>query len=154
MKRLHVNLTVADLAQSIRFYSTLFETAPTVLEADYAKWMLDDPRVNFAISTRGATAGFDHLGIQVDSPEELEEIAARLASAGEQVLDRGEAHCCYAHSTKAWVRDPQGLPWETFFTTGRETTYGEHVPLGLTGAVPAESSCCDAKTSCCAGEAP
>jgi catechol 2,3-dioxygenase-like lactoylglutathione lyase family enzyme len=152
MKRLHLNLSVADLDQSVRFYSTLFEAEPIVLEADYAKWMLDDPRVNFSISTHGSTTGVDHLGIQVDSPQELEQIADRLAEAGQRVLDRGEAHCCYAHSTKAWVRDPQGLPWETFFTFGRETTYGEDRPVGLTGMVPSESGCCGCSTACCAEE--
>jgi catechol 2,3-dioxygenase-like lactoylglutathione lyase family enzyme len=153
MKRLHVNLAVADLTQSVRFYSTLFDAAPTVLEPDYAKWMLDDPRVNFAISTRGAERGVDHLGIQVDNPEELGALADRLASAGEQVLDRGEAHCCYAHSTKAWVRDPQGLAWETFFTFGRETTYGEDRAVSQVRDSAPQSACCGSTTSCCAGEA-
>jgi catechol 2,3-dioxygenase-like lactoylglutathione lyase family enzyme len=153
MKRLHVNLAVADLEQSVRFYSTLFEAAPTVHERDYAKWMLDDPRVNFAISTRADAPGLDHLGIQVDSAEELGALADRLASAGQQVLDRGEAHCCYAHSTKAWVRDPQGLPWETFFTFGRETTYGEDRAVSQPAETSPASACCGPTTSCCAGEA-
>ena len=153
MKRLHVHVSVGDIARSVRFYSTLFAAEPTVVKPDYAKWMLDDPRVNFAISTRGGAQGLDHLGIQVDSPEELGGLADRLASAGQQVLDRGEAHCCYAHSTKAWVRDPQGLPWETFFTFGRETSYGEDRAVSQAGAAPAGSAGCGASTSCCAGEA-
>ena len=125
MKRLHVNLAVKDLGQSVRFYSTLFAAEPTVLKPDYAKWMLEDPRVNFAISTRGAVHGVDHLGIQVDSREELAELAGRLETAGTTVHDKGEAHCCYARSDKAWVRDPEGLAWESFYTFGSETLYGE-----------------------------
>lgn len=140
MKRLHVNLAVKDLEQSVRFYSTLFATEPTVLKTDYAKWMLEDPRVNFSISTRGEDHGLDHLGIQVDSREELSEIAVRLDGAGSGVYDKGEAHCCYAHSHKAWVRDPEGLAWETFFTFGADTVYGE----GMVAAEPAASrkACC------------
>ncbi|HZT18976.1 MAG TPA: ArsI/CadI family heavy metal resistance metalloenzyme [Dongiaceae bacterium] len=125
MKRLHVSLAVQDLDESVRFYSTLFAAEPSVLKPDYAKWMLEDPRVNFSISTRGEDHGLDHLGIQVDSREELGEIAGRLETAGRGVYDKGVAHCCYAHSHKAWVRDPEGLPWETFFTFGSDTVYGE-----------------------------
>ena len=125
MKRLHVNLAVADLDQSVRFYSTLFAAEPTVLKPDYAKWMLEDPRVNFAISARGEGSGLDHLGIQVESGEELREITGRLAAAGREVCDQGETHCCYARSDKAWVADPQGLPWETFFTFGEEAVYSD-----------------------------
>ena len=141
MKRLHVNLAVKDLEQSVRFYSTLFAAEPAVLKADYAKWMLEDPRVNFSISTRGEDRGLDHLGIQVDSREELGEIAGRLESAGQGVYDQGEAHCCYAHSHKAWVRDPEGLAWETFFTFGADTVYGE----GMVAPEPAAS-----RKACCA----
>jgi catechol 2,3-dioxygenase-like lactoylglutathione lyase family enzyme len=153
MKRLHVSVAVQDLAQSVRFYSTLFGVAPSVLKPDYAKWMMEDPRVNFSISSRGEAAGLDHLGIQVESCEELAEIADRLATAGRAVFDRGEAHCCYAHSDKAWVRDPQGLAWETFFTFGSATTYGED---GATVAQPAKAqgtACCEPVTGCCAGNA-
>jgi catechol 2,3-dioxygenase-like lactoylglutathione lyase family enzyme len=125
MKRLHVSLAVKDLDQSVQFYSTLFAAEPTVLKPDYAKWMLEDPRVNFSISTRSEDRGLDHLGIQVDSREELGEIAGRLESAGRGVYDKGEAHCCYAHSHKAWVRDPEGLAWETLFTFGTDTVHGE-----------------------------
>jgi catechol 2,3-dioxygenase-like lactoylglutathione lyase family enzyme len=140
MKRLHVSLAVKDLDESVRFYSTLFAVGPTVLKPDYAKWMLEDPRVNFSISTLNEDRGLDHLGIQVDSREELGEIAGRLESAGAGVYDKGEAHCCYAHSHKAWVRDPEGLPWETFFTFGADTLYGE----GMVAPEPAASrkACC------------
>ena len=140
MKRLHVSLAVKHLDQSVQFYSTLFASEPTVLKQDYAKWMLDDPRVNFSISTRSEDRGLDHLGIQVDSREELGEIADRLESAGRGVYDKGEAHCCYAHSHKAWVRDPEGLAWESFFTFGADTVYGE----GMVAPEPAASrkACC------------
>ncbi len=138
MKRLHVSLAVKDLDESVRFYSTLFAAKPTALKTDYAKWMLDDPRVNFSISTRGEDWGFDHLGIQVESQDELAEIAGRLEGAGAGVYDKGEAHCCYAHSHKAWVRDPEGLPWETFFTFGASTTYGE----GVVEKAASASACC------------
>jgi catechol 2,3-dioxygenase-like lactoylglutathione lyase family enzyme len=144
MKRLHVNLAVKDLDQSVRFYSTLFAAEPTVLKSDYAKWMLEDPRVNFAISTRGQDHGLDHLGIQVDSREELAEIAGRLESAGRSVYGQGEAHCCYAHSDKTWVRDPEGLAWESFFTFGSDVLYGEDRVVGDPGPKPAASrrACC------------
>jgi len=125
MKRLQVHVTVRDLGQSIRFYRTLFGAPPTVERPDYAKWMLDDPRVNFAISTgRPGIAGFDHLGIQVDDAGELADIASRLKVADEQVVEQAEAKCCHAVSDKAWVADPQGVAWETFRTTGSITDYG------------------------------
>lgn len=158
MKRLHVSMAVDDLAQSVRFYSTLFGAEPSVLKPDYAKWMMEDPRVNFSISSRvdlsrGDSTGLDHLGIQVDSREELAEIADRLATAGRAVFDRGEAHCCYAHSHKAWVRDPEGIAWETFFTFGSSTTYGED---GTSEAEPVDArkqACCEPAEGCCAGDA-
>ena len=125
MKRLHVHVAVEDLADSIRFYSTLFGVRPSVLEADYAKWMLDDPRVNFAISKRGQTPGLDHLGLQVESDGELREVAEQLRAAGQDVLEQKNAACCYTRSDKAWVADPQGLRWETFRTFGSLTTFGE-----------------------------
>ncbi len=127
MKRFHVHVAVADLADSIRFYSTLFGSGPTVRKDDYAKWMLEDPRVNFAISKTDSTAGLDHLGIQVDSSHDLGEIAERLADAARPVLEQKNAACCYARSDKAWATDPQGLSWETFFTTGEHTTYGKDI---------------------------
>jgi len=125
MKRLHVHVTVDDLGQSIRFYRTLFGAPPTVERPDYAKWMLDDPRVNFAISTGCCgNAGFDHLGIQVEDEGELADIAGRLKAADEQVVEQAQAKCCHAVSDKAWVADPQGVAWETFLTTGEIADYG------------------------------
>ena len=145
MKRFHVHVTVEDLDQSIRFYSTLFAVEPSVVKSDYAKWMLDDPRVNFAISHRGKTTGVDHLGLHVDSREELKEIGDRLDAAGREMFDRGEAHCCYARSDKAWVVDPQGVSWETFFSFGQETVYGEGNVQAVNGE-PAGVCCSD--TAC------
>ena len=126
MKRMHLHVSVPDLAQSIDFYATLFGARPSVVKADYAKWMLDDPRVNFAISQRvGKTPGVDHVGIQVESPAELGELAGRLKAAGAQTFDETSAACCYAQSDKSWVKDPSGVRWETFFTYGEHTAYGE-----------------------------
>lgn len=125
MKRLHVHVAVADLGRSIRFYSTLFGAGPTVEKPDYAKWMLEDPRVNFAISTRGKKPGVDHLGIQVESREELGEIAGRLKAAEVTTQDQAATRCCYAQSTKTWSADPNGLAWESFYTFGESTVYGE-----------------------------
>jgi catechol 2,3-dioxygenase-like lactoylglutathione lyase family enzyme len=124
MKRMHVHVSVDDLDRSIGFYSALFATEPAVVKPDYAKWMLDDPRVNFAISTRGKQAGLDHLGIQVESKGELSDVYARLHQAGGTVLEQGETTCCYAKSEKSWIEDPSGISWETFFTTGESTDYG------------------------------
>jgi catechol 2,3-dioxygenase-like lactoylglutathione lyase family enzyme len=128
MKRMHVHVAVDDLERSIGFYSTLFATEPSVRETDYAKWMLDDPKVNFAISARGAIKGVDHLGIQVETDDELRELAGRLKSAGEETRDQEATTCCYAQSNKAWVNDPSGLRWETFFTFDSATRYGEDDP--------------------------
>lgn len=125
MKRLHVHVAVGDLPQSIRFYSALFAVQPGVVKADYAKWMLDDPRVNFAISTRGRQPGLDHLGIQVENSNELKEVYARLREAGGNVIEQGQTACCYAKSEKSWIDDPAGIAWETFLTTGESTTYGD-----------------------------
>jgi catechol 2,3-dioxygenase-like lactoylglutathione lyase family enzyme len=125
MKRLHVHVAVESLSQSIGFYSTLFGTAPSVVKPDYAKWMLDDPRVNFAISERSAKIGVDHLGIQVESGSELAEVANRLKAAGETTRDQVGTTCCYAQSDKSWVRDPSGIDWETFHSFGEATVYGE-----------------------------
>ena len=136
MKRLHLHVGVADLAQSIRFYETLFGAPPAVRREDYAKWMLDDPRVNFAISARGRAAGVDHLGIQTESAEELGALAARLKAAGAETFDQQATACCYARSDKSWVRDPSGLRWETFYTFGEATSYGEDE------ALPEASGCC------------
>ncbi len=125
MKRLHVHVAVDDLQRSIGFYSALFAAQPSVIETDYAKWMLDDPRVNFAISTRGRQAGLDHLGIQVEDRDELKEIYARLQRAGGDVIDQGQTNCCYAKSEKSWIDDPAGISWETFLTSGESTDYGD-----------------------------
>ena len=124
MKRLHVHVSVDDLAQSIRFYSTLFATEPTVLKGDYAKWMLDDPRVNFAISKRGRAAGVEHLGIQVEDEAELAEVYGRLSRAERPIVEEKATTCCYAKSDKQWIADPQGVAWETFLTHGESTVYG------------------------------
>ena len=128
MKRFHVHVTVDDLAQSIRFYSTLFATEPTVVRPDYAKWMLEDPRVNFAISTgsavRGHGTGISHLGIQAENEDELTEIYGRLAAAERPVVEEKAVTCCYAQGDKQWVADPTGIAWETFYTYGEATVYG------------------------------
>ena len=126
MKRLHVHVAVESIDESVKFYSVLFGGEPTVRKLDYAKWMLEDPRVNFAISARGRMPGVEHLGIQVDAREELAEVAARLRDAEQHLYDEGATTCCYAKSEKAWVRDPSGVSWETFHTTGESTTYGEN----------------------------
>ncbi len=126
MKRLHVHVSVDDLAQSIRFYSTLFAAEPTVAKGDYAKWMLEDPRVNFAISKReGGVAGISHLGIQAEHEGELAEVYDRLSRAERPIVEAKATTCCYAKSDKQWIADPQGVPWETFFTYGEATVYGE-----------------------------
>ncbi len=125
MKRFHVHVAVADLAQSVQFYTTFFDTPPSVEKEDYAKWMLDDPRINFAISTRGREPGLDHLGIQVENTEDLKEISLRLKAAQQPILEQEQTTCCYAKADKTWVHDPQGIAWESFYTTSTATTYGE-----------------------------
>ncbi|MGH3427574.1 MAG: ArsI/CadI family heavy metal resistance metalloenzyme [Mycobacteriales bacterium] len=137
MKRLHIHVSVKDLASSIRFYRELFNAEPVVTKSDYAKWMLEDPRVNFAISQRTRTSGIDHLGIQVEDREELAEIYARLKRAEGLVIEEGETTCCYTQSEKRWIQDPQGVEWETFLTTGESTVYGTDV-ITLKAAKP----CC------------
>jgi catechol 2,3-dioxygenase-like lactoylglutathione lyase family enzyme len=156
MKRLHLHVSVSDLPQSIQFYETLFGASPSVVKDDYAKWMLDDPKVNFAISQRERGAGVDHVGIQTDTPAELSELASRLKAAGAQTYDQEATTCCYAQSDKSWVSDPSGLRWETFFTFGEATTYGEEAPVetimatGSACAVapaavePPKAACCGA----------
>ena len=146
MKRMHVHLSVADLPASIRFYSELFAAEPSVRKSDYAKWMLDDPRVNLAISQRGIQPGLDHVGIQVDSDEELRTLASRLRAAGQVTRDQEGASCCYAQSNKSWVTDPSGLRWESFFTFGQATSYGEdEEPQAPVKA----GSCCAPSSNCC-----
>ena len=125
MKRLHVHVSVENLNESIRFYSAMFSTQPTVTKSDYAKWMLDDPRVNFAISQRSAELGLNHLGVQVESPEELAEMHQRLQGLQADVTEETDAACCYAKSDKYWVTDPQGIAWETFHTLDSIPVFGE-----------------------------
>jgi len=150
MKRLHVHVSVDDLAASARFYSTLFAAEPTVAKPDYVKWMLDDPRVNFAISTRSGKSGLDHLGIQVETKDELHEVYDRLQAADRPVLDEGATTCCYAQSVKSWITDPQGLSWETFLTSGESTVYGDSSDLG---PIRVAAVCCTTEMpqgACCA----
>ena len=129
MKRLHVHTKVSDLDESVSFYTTLFNAPPDVIKSDYAKWMLDDPRVNFAITPQAADTGIHHLGIQVDDDAELAEITDRLERAARPLARQQDAACCYASANKTWVNDPQGIAWETFHTTGENTVYGnDHAP--------------------------
>ncbi|CAJ0692725.1 ArsI/CadI family heavy metal resistance metalloenzyme [Ralstonia holmesii] len=144
MKRFHVHLHVDDLSKSIAFYSKLFAAEPTRVETDYAKWMLDDPRINFAISTRGSAAGVDHLGFQVDDAAELAELKARAEAADVALLDEGETTCCYARSDKHWITDPQGIAWEHFHSLGNIPVFREDKKEEAT----TESS------ACCAPRAP
>ena len=135
MKRFHVHMHVDDLAKSIAFYSRLFAAEPARVETDYAKWMLEDPRVNFAISTRGDKPGVDHLGFQVDEADELAELKARAQGADMALLDEGATTCCYARSDKHWITDPQGVAWEHFHTLG-------NIPVFNEAAAPAATACC------------
>src|SRR3954471_1931983 len=144
MKRFHVHVAVHDLQQSIRFYSALFAAQPAVLKDDYAKWMLDDPRVNFAISTRANKAGLDHLGIQAESSDELELIGTRLAQADVSTTPQKGASCCYAKSDKYWTIDPQGVAWESFNTLDSVPVYGQDT---RSRAEKSESACCAPKTA-------
>ncbi len=125
MRRIHIGLNVKDLDASVQFYSELFGAEPSVLKDDYAKWMLEDPRVNFSVTSRCGIEHDIHFGIQVDSEEELSDTAGRLRQAGRKVVDEPNAVCCYHRSEKAWVADPQNLLWETFLTVGEATEYGE-----------------------------
>ena len=140
MKRFHVHAHVADLQASIRFYSSMFGAQPTRVESDYAKWMLEDPRINFAISTRGGTPGVNHLGLQTDTAEELVELKARAQAADMTMQDVGETTCCYARSDKYWLTDPQGIAWEQFHTLGDIPVFGQKKA--------------DAKSACCVAAAP
>lgn len=169
MKRFHVHVSVREIDESVRFYSTLFAAEPSVRERDYAKWMLDDPRVNFAISTRSGAPGIDHLGIQAESVDELAELGARLDAAGQAVVPEAGAECCHARSDKFWSEDPQGTRWEAFHTIGRIASYhGEKASCDLSsargvdlkamqeGARAETATCCDDTTPqgvCCAPKA-
>lgn len=138
MKRLHVHIAVENLDANIRFYSALFQADPNVREADYAKWMLDDPKVNFAISARGRAAGLDHLGIQVESGEELEAVNRGLADAALPSKAQTQAACCYARSDKYWTVDPSGIAWEAFHSLESIPMFGEDTVVRLKPA----SACC------------
>ena len=143
MKRFHIHAHVADLDASIAFYSKMFAAAPTRVEGDYAKWMLEDPRINFAISTRGSRLGVDHLGIQTDTEEELVALKSQAEAADLTLQDVGETTCCYARSDKYWVTDPQGIAWEQFHTLSTIPVFSETAPTAQKQAA-----------ACCAGNAP
>lgn len=153
MKRFHVHVAVADLDQSVGFYSTLFGIEPSVRKADYAKWMLDDPRINFAVSQRTEKLGVNHLGLQVDSDDELESMRDQLEQADSAMLDEAGAQCCYAKSDKYWITDPQGVAWETFHSLGAIPVYGEDSKkVGDRGCCTPEPAVNAASaTSCCSG---
>lgn len=162
MQRFHINLTVSDLDRSIGFYTTLFGAEPSKCESDYAKWMLDDPRINFAISTHGKTPGIDHVGLQADDEPGLADIRSRLEQADAPIFDQEDVSCCYARSTKAWIRDPDGVAWETFVSHGDTAVYGDGAResamriAGNDEIAGNENGCCgsadeetDTRQSCC-----
>jgi len=156
MKRFHAHVRVNDLESSVRFYSTLFGTEPAVLKSDYAKWMLDDPRVNFAITAGSTATGLDHLGLQVESDEDLAIIAGRLDAAGQSVVKQEDAACCYARGNKGWVSDPTGISWETFHTFGENTVYANDIAPRPVAAEPRDADACCAPapsstSACCSG---
>lgn len=155
MKRLHVHVGVADLSTSIGFYSTLFGAEPTVTKDDYAKWMLEDPRVNFAISSGHAAKGIEHLGIQVEDGEELTEVYDRLKAADRPVLEEGATTCCYSKSKNSWIADPDGIVWEAFLTNGDATGYGDSPALAALSTNAADGACCapavPAQSASCCG---
>jgi hypothetical protein len=153
MKRFHVHVAVDNLADSIKFYSVMFASEPTVVKPDYAKWMLDDPRINFAISQRDREAGVNHLGIQVESAEELAQMQGRLVGLQSAMVEETDAACCYAKSDKYWVEDPSGVAWETFHTLDSIPVYGGHAG---SGERPSEAAACcvpaikpASNSSCC-----
>ncbi|MGZ5594337.1 MAG: ArsI/CadI family heavy metal resistance metalloenzyme [Usitatibacter sp.] len=149
MKRFHVHVAVPDLQASIRFYSTLFGAEPSVVKDDYAKWMLEDPRVNFAISHRSGAAGINHLGFQVDQPSELEDIHARLQAADAGVTAEKDVSCCYARSDKYWTTDPSGIAWESFQSLGTVPFYNGETKDADKGACCAPSAEEPARATCC-----
>jgi len=168
MKRLHIHVSVDDVEQSVRFYKTLFGGEPAVLKPDYAKWMLEDPRVNFAISKRGGPSGVQHLGIQVEDEAELADVFGRMERANGPILEEKGTTCCYASSDKQWISDPQGVAWETFLTRGETTVYGQGGAIDRLAAVAATeklAACCGpaaaelpaapvtVKSSCCGPKA-
>jgi catechol 2,3-dioxygenase-like lactoylglutathione lyase family enzyme len=146
MSRFHIHIAVDDLQRSVGFYTAVFGSQPSVLKDDYAKWALDDPRLNFAISTRGRNKGLDHIGLQAESDDELQLIRERLESAGIQGLVQEATTCCYAKSDKYWVQDPSGIAWETFHSLGSAPVFGEQPEA------TEKNACCTPKlsgTSCC-----
>jgi len=147
MKRFHVNVSVNDLDESIRLYSALFAAEPTVRKDDYAKWRLDDPRINFAISQRGFAPGVNHLGFQVDSAQELAAMRNQLLSADNNLIEQSDAACCYAKSDKYWVTDPVGIAWETFHTLDAIPMYGDDTDI-----TPKDSACCVPKKAMASAE--
>ena|SRR5258706_16329984 len=149
MKRFHVHVAVPDLEESIRFYSTFFGAQPAVVKDDYAKWMLEDPRVNFAISQRGAASGINHLGFQVDQASELEEINGRLKSADAGVVAEKDVSCCYARSDKYWTTDPAGIAWESFHSLGTVPFYNGEMKDGDKEACCAPAEAAPARAACC-----
>jgi hypothetical protein len=150
MKCFHVHVSVDNLDESIRFYSTLFAEQPTLRQSDYAKWMLEDPRMNFAISTHRQPVGVNHLGFQVDSGEELRGMRAQLQAADSQLVQKNEQACCYARSDKYWITDPTGLAWETFHTLGNISVYGEDTPVNHgASTVPVQNQATTVKAACC-----
>ena len=152
MKRFHVHLHVDDLSTNIGFYTTMFDAEPVRIEADYAKWELADPPINFAISTRGSGTGIDHLGIQTDNPEDLAEMKRRAQAADMSLLDEGETTCCYARSEKHWVTDPQGIAWEAFHTLGSIPVFNEREAVAAPRADASKAACCAPSAS--SGKAP
>ena len=149
MKRLHLHVAVDDLPKSIRFYSVMFAAEPAVTKPDYAKWVLDDPRVNFAISQRGAEAGLNHLGMQVESADELSEMHTRLGNLHTDVIEENRTACCYAKSDKYWTTDPQGIPWETFHTLASIPVFGNEEASDAPCCVPMPSPADKASSGCC-----
>lgn len=157
MKRLHVHIAVANLAESILFYSNLFASKPTVTKPDYAKWMLEDPRVNFAISQRSAVTGLNHLGVQVETADELDEMHTRLQGLKGELTQETGASCCYAKSDKYWVTDPEGIAWETFHTLDSIPVFGGDAPNDCcvptlkteNSKLEKQSSCCAPGSTCC-----
>jgi len=151
MKRLHVHVSVGDFDASLRFYSQRFAADPIVRKADYAKWMLEDPRVNFAISQHEGRPGVQHLGIEVENRAELAEVYERLRHAEGPVIEQGGTTCCYAHSEKSWIEDPQGVQWETFLRISQRAEYGTD-EIRPKGTKPAATACCAPR--CCSSSAP
>jgi len=155
MKRFHVSLSVQNLQRSVEFYTTLFDAQPTVLKADYAKWMLDEPRINFSLSESAAHNGVSHVGLQMDDMQQLAEIQQRLRTAGQKSVEQSDAECCYANSSKTWIRDPDDVAWEVFVTHGEITHYGTDFIAEESGRRLAEvanlSACCKTTSdaSCC-----